>query len=519
MCLAPSLVTLWPALASMAGKHLLVRFFCTCVLVSICVIGGTLLFLRRSSTISTSNATGDSTVETSPWQITSPPIILTENVTNSSESNLATVSPSVDRVWWTSPSKSLYNVSDWSKQAGATWSNGFCKEFLVDTFDKSSNVCSDNNNIVCYGTQYNHYIGMCTVVNLAIKPSAVRHAFATRKSKGANNWSSISWLDNSSCEKDFKGLMSYMESADPFRSLVTATASSSSQGDCQVWVKGISFFYMGVDDHIYFKVLGWYNLHRSLLRHSNLSTFNIIRFPESTSKFWFADFERMLFPQSVAIDEFKEDRVCFERAIFVPWTFSATPFRCKMDGNLLKSQCMACNGNNLETDLLSFRRRMLSACSLSDDVNVNRKKLKFLVIERKQYIRRQGDAHGKFQRIWTNSKELIEKLKTSFPNDDISSMHGEELEICEQIQTSHNTDVLIGMHGAGLVHLWWQQEGTRSFELVPPSQRSNGAFSTLSKLLGKQHYQFNKVTERGAIVTVDIDNLIMDIKSKLNVLS
>ena len=412
-----------------------------------------------------------------------------------------------------------YGIKDWTKPTGNSWTSGFCKDFLVNTFDKTSQVCLLNDRITCHGTHLNNHIGTCTLLGLAVKPSGLKDAFASRKLQGKQ----VAWLttsnsdDDSDCSRhDLNGIRSYMEEPDPFRLLVNAIASANGREECQVWVKGTSFFYMGVGDHIYFKMLGWYNLHRSLLRDGgNLTSFTIVRLPESNSPFGFVEFERTLYPQSFGIEDFKERVVCFEKTVFVPWTFAATPFRCKMEGSHLKSQCMGCNGKGLETDLVSFRRRILSACSLQDYEKNKMDKKKILVIQRKQYIRRLGDNHGKFQRVWTNSKELIDALKSAFPRDEIIGMYGEDLQMCEQIQLAHDADILIGMHGAGLVHLWWLREDAISFELVPSSQSGNGAFSTLSTLLGKRHYQFQHVKERGAIVTVDIGHLIKDIKSKI----
>ena len=431
---------------------------------------------------------------------------------------LATAATAADdnRIWWQSPREVRhYGINDWSKDYGSTWNSGFCKDFLVNTFDKTSKVCKDDS-IVCSGTRYNRHIGSCSLHNLAIKPKQLNDAFALRRLSDTKH----AWLVNGACsEHDYGGVDSFMEAPDPFRALVKEVAKVSPQGECQVWVKGTSFFYMGMGDHIYFKMLGWYNLHRSLLKHSNLSSFTIVRLPENKSHYWFLQFERTLFPQSVGIDEFKDDIVCFERVVFVPWTYAATPFRCKMDGAWLKNQCMGCKGLGLETDLLSFRRRMLSACSLHDEDTANssssRKKRLFLVIQRKQYIRRSGDSHRKFQRVWKDSNELIDRLRSSFPDDEVVGIYGEDMEMCDQIQKAHDADVLIGMHGAGMVHLWWLRGGTVSFELVPPSQRGNGAFTTLSTLLGKRHYQFTAVTEKGSTVTVDINRFIQYVQSKL----
>ena len=516
----------------------LFRVLCVFIIIAVSVLFGGIFFLKRNSNVTVIERTVE---DFSKIKLTYVNRTLTLDLSfNSSTTNDRGVAyvnsenysefvsdlssypeppddPQDGRVWWDPPRPvSDFGITDWTKPEGSTWKNGFCKNFIVDTFDKSSEVCSNSREVTCYGSSRNNKMGTCTVINLAVAPKLLHKAFATRSVMS----SKCAWLVSQDCPgSHFNDLEKFMESPDPFRSLVKVLALQGSQGKCEVWVKGTTFFYMGMGDHIYFRMLGWYNLHRSLLKHSNLSYFTIIRLPESNSKFWFPEFEKALYPQSVGIEEFKEKVVCFEKVILVPWAYAATPFRCKMEGPGLKRQCMECSGKGLETDLLSFRRKVLSACSLYDGRLTNTKKKTFLVIQRKAYIRRLGDTQTKFQRVWSNSEELIEKLRATFPDDEVVGMFGEQLELCAQVQRAHSANVLIGMHGAGMVHLWWLQPGTISFELVPNSQRGNGAFTTLSTLLGKRHHQFTGVREKGSTVTVDIDRLVKEVQFQLSHLS
>ena len=415
------------------------------------------------------------------------------------------------------------HVTDWTKPDALSWEPGFCKEFIGDTFDKTTSVCGlSSETIVCQGTKHNKNIGTCSLSNVAISPAKLYDAMGDRKVlKSESSWlvpNVVNYSKLDSCpSSNFHQLETYMESPDPFRAFVKMTALQVPKGECTVWVEGTTFFYMGMANHIYFKFLGWYNLHRSLLAHRDLKNFTIVRIPEDKNKFLFPEYERMLFPEVVTLQDFTQNIVCFNRIVLVPWAYAATPFRCKMDGSFLKQKCSQCNGKGLETDLQSFRRRVISACSLQDRQPFdNHHQKSVVVIQRKQYFRRLGDVAHKFQRVWKNSDELVARLKQGFPDVIINGIYGEDLEICQQVSIVHNADILIAMHGAGLVHLWWLQDNSVSIELVPASQRGNGAFITLATLLGKAHHQFTHVTERGSIVNVDIDKLIKEVQSILD---
>lgn len=479
----------------------------------------TVIPTNRSTGTDPTISTGTDSISTGTDTISSMGSIPTGTDTVSSTDS--SMDSSAISYWFPPRAISHYGIRDWSapSESPLVWEDQFCREFLGKTFDRSSIVC-ENDRIVCYGTHHNKRIGKCIINRLAVKP----HLFKERFAQKAFGNTKSAWLVSDSNDKSctnpkLRDIRQYMEDNDPFHKLIQSLSAQAPGEDCTIMVRGVSFFYMGVGDHIYFKMLSWYNLHRTLLQyladHRNISNFIIVRLPESNSPFKFLEFEQSLFPQSFGIDEFPKDVVCFERVIFVPWTYAATPFRCKMDGIQLKSRCMGCHGNGLETDLRSFRRRVLSTCSLDDAKPINKQRRTFLIIQRKQYLRRLGDTHSKFQRIWTNSKDLIDRLTSVYPNDNIVGIYGEDLSICDQVRHAHNADVLIGMHGAGLVHIWWLRDDSISFELVPPSQRGNGAFSTLSTLLGKKHHLFNNVKERGSVVTVDIDHLLKDISSKI----
>ena len=425
-------------------------------------------------------------------------------------------------MWWKNPQRPCNSKDDiihWN-EPGESWGGGFCKEFIGGPFDKTSVVCNPlSNRITCYGSKYNKKIGTCTITQIAVKPSKLYDAIRNQKVMHSQS----SWLvqqqqhlTNHPCSKpNFNDIETYMEPGDYIRPFVKMSALEVPKGQCNVWLKGTTFFYMGMENHIYFRFLGWYNLHRTLLAHYNdLQNFTIVRIPEGNNTFLFPEYEQKLFPGVVRLQDFDENIVCFEKLVLVPWAYAATPFRCKMDGAALRQKCSTCDGHGIENDLKSFRRRVVSACSLTDNDSVKKnKKTKVIVIKRKQYNRRIGDVPKVFPRVWQNSDEVVERIQSEFPNANVTGIYAEDLSLCDQVALAHDTDVLIGMHGAGLVHLWWLQKHAVIVELIPRSQRGNAAFITLAKLLGIKHKGFTQVLEKKTIVNVNVNLLLKDLSS------
>ena len=400
---------------------------------------------------------------------------------------------------------------------GPTWTEGFCKEFLVDTFDLSSSVC-EAGRITCQGTKHNSKIGMCTVSNVAILSNELFDAISQQKPETILR-STSAWLLRDSAavnpcpNPNFEGVEKYMEPGDYARSVSKMLALVNPQRECEETITGTTYVYMGMEVHIYFRFLGWYNLHRAIMANSHINDYKILRIPEGKNTFLFPDFEKVIFPEVVALQDLGNKVMCFEKLVLVPWAYAATPFRCKMDGSMLKSRCLRCEGKGLHNDLHSFRSRVIRGCNLKDrPLDQKSDKKSIVVIERKQYHRRLNDKPQTFQRVWTNSDNLIDSLKQNFPEATVAGVRAEDLTICEQISLAHGADVLIGMHGAGLVHLWWLQQHGVVVELVPSSQRGNAAFITLAKFLGIRHVGFQSVTEVGHNAQVDIGRLVNEVK-------
>jgi hypothetical protein len=363
-------------------------------------------------------------------------------------------------------------------------------------------------------------MGACTLSGVWIEPQTLANSTSTLEVDKIMKSDSIRLLvGENQCKVniDFKEIEGYMEKYDPSLAMVKMSAIGNpvEYKRCQRWLNGTTFLYVGPAKHIYFKILSWYNLFLSLRNHGNRDYINIIRLPDNEGNFLFPELEKRLFTGAIPIEDLGEQTICMQSLKLVPWAYGCPLFRCKMDGQALKKKCLKCEGkSDTVTDLVAFRRHILSGCNL-EDRDPAPKPTTITVIQRKRYERFKGDLSKKFRRIWTNSDELIEELKKAFPSVNVKGVYMETLEICEQIKISRDTDILIAMHGAGLVHLWWQPSNGKTLELVPPSQRGNAAFQTLSTLLGRKHYHIlsNKVTEKKSIVTVDIQKAIKEIKS------
>ena len=410
-------------------------------------------------------------------------------------------------------SSPLLPHSMWFPSTGH-WSKDFCKSFLEVTYDRLDVVCTSR--ITCLGNKHSKKMGTCILNRVGVRPSLLHKAMTTLKVENILKSKSVWLIPNHFCQNShFRNIEKYMEIFDPILPIVKMSSIIRSDEECNVWLRGTTFFYVGMSKHIYFKFLGWYNLFKSIRSNGNQHmNINIIRLPEPEGEFLFTELERRLFGNVIPLQNLSNlGVVCFESLVLVSWAYGAPMFRCKMDGSALRKKCLQCDGTGLDTDLVAFRQHVLAGCSIEDPPLTGDRKTKIItVIQRKRYERFKGDPLKKFKRVWTNSDQLIEKIKRTFPTVQVRGIYAELLPICEQIRLIHETDVLVAMHGAGMVHLWWQQSHGKVLELVPKSQRGNAAFITLSKLLGRTHKALNKVTEKGQNVQVDINKAIQELK-------
>ena len=430
------------------------------------------------------------------------------------------------------PSSNFSIIEHLGIDRGQSWpKNSFCDEFLSHKFKDNVGPChgTDPSPVECYGSPFDDKMGVCKYTNLGVNVSKY---YATMRSKRDSIIGSDAlWLVpehagiNPCPHTEYPSMERHMEGGDYVKKMAKAAILAVPQGDCQEWVEGVTFFFMGFDAHIYFKFLSWYSLHNGIANLESTGTLpsTIIRIPESVNEFRFSEFEKRLFPEAkvYSLKEFSEKKnsiVCFRKATVVPWAYSSTPFRCKMADAAyrLRNKCYNCNSRGLPgTRFQSFRRRVLNACSLKDSPKSDKKVMNIVVQLRKPYHRFKGDSPSQFLRVLKNSQEFIDALRHNFPSANITSVYPEDLAICEQVRLTHEADVFTGVHGAGLVHLWWMQDKALLFELVPYFQLANPTFRMLSALTGKRYHGFSRLLGSEKEVTVNVDQAIKELKKAI----
>lgn len=465
----------------------------------------------------------EETIDKQPSQLIDTPSLPTYNISKSPD--ISRVYPPVYQ-----PIHNPYSLSPFTfekPQTGKDWPSDFCRSFIGNTYSVKSDVCS---RIKCRGSPHSKSTGTCSLAGVAVRPrhlcnSLKRINIKTMKSshdvvmesKGA-------WLLHDhgypKCNTPvFSTAETFLEPLDYSRPFIKMASLMKQDLQCTKWIKGTAFFYVGIETHIYFKFLSWYNLHRMILsvyKDKQLTNHTVIRLPESNNSFLFPEFEKALFPSTLHLQDFsQEDVLCIEDLVLVPWAYGSPPFRCRIEKTTMKRKCLQCDGSGIESDYKSFRRRVLFACGIDEEsVNDGHRMKRMLVVERKPYKRRIGDQAKAFTRVWENSEELISQLQKTFPDYNVSGIYAEQLSICEQVQHAYDADVFIGMHGAGMVHLWWTRDNGKIVELIPKSQRGNIAFKSLAKILGRTYREFVKVTEtKSNIVRVNVGEAVKTVQS------
>lgn len=292
---------------------------------------------------------------------------------------------------------------------------------------------------------------------------------------------------------------------------------STPRTECTQWINDTVFVFSSSAYHIYFRFLAYYSIHKSLLdHHVEPGKYRIFRL-SGGYKYMFPDYERALFPGLQPITDLTDSNFCFKKVVLVPKCYATILFQCKMQAEI-RQRCLDCNGRGLPgTSLQSFRTRVLAACGI-DEAKSDKPHSKLItVILRKPYTRWEGDHPSNFERVLTNSKELLDGLQKYFPNAVIKALHMEELTICEQIAYTHDAEVLIGVHGAGLVHLWWLREDALMMELEPYFEVGNPTFKTLAKLTGRRYVSL-PISGTSFGVSVNVGKVVEYIKSHTKIL-
>ena len=411
----------------------------------------------------------------------------------------------------TTPSGYFHSIS----QSGRRWQNeSFCHDFIENTFHEkvplcNSNITSASDQISCFRSPHSVRMATCTIRNLVIDPHALYKSPVDADGIGGIRHSNSTWLmenAKTTCRTPImEGFSHTIEGGDYIRAYVDELIANKRKNStvCDHWIHEPTFLFVSHDFHIYFRILAWYNLFKSL-RDNNVmeGKFRIYRIAGG-DRYLFQDYEKQLFPELRVINELPSGLTCFEKVILVPRTYSSTLFRCKMSPSI-RHKCFACNGTELDgTSLSEFRRHVLHTCGISQHLEPSTTRAnQMIMILRKPYVRHSKDIAINFQRVLRNQQELIDTLNISFPSTEVLPFYLEDLSICEQIRHAHEAEVVIGVHGAGLVHMWWMREAATGVELEPFHQAGNPTFRMLTTLTGRN---YRSISIKGSSSEVEVD--------------
>lgn len=403
-----------------------------------------------------------------------------------------------------------------------TWKQGsFCHDFLVKTFHDSVPACGKEakptDSIKCYGNTHSNHMARCALENVAIKPSKLAAAmFEADTVHFSEREDSIQILDDKdmSCPNPTSQAVSKrMENGDYVRVVIETVVKGKkvSSNICQKWIDKTAFFFTGHPFHIYFRFLDYYNLHKALSDYNlHEEEYDIIRVSTGTSEYHYASLENKLFPNMMHISDLPDVVTCYKRVVLVPKSYASTLFQCKMHWSL-KDHCLSCDGKGLsDTDLQTFRKRVVRACSLDDERH--HKDSRLVLISRKPYIRSPTDELRKFERVLSNEGDLVKGIQSTFPSTNVTVTHLEDLPICDQVLYANQADVLLAVHGAGLVHLWWLREDALAVEMEPHYEAGNPSFKVLSKLTGRK-YQSHFIGGGWGTVNVNVNDVLKILSS------
>jgi hypothetical protein len=389
-----------------------------------------------------------------------------------------------------------------------TWKEGtFCEEFLTKSFQLKSPVCSAVSNphflesVECFGSQYSSSMGTCTLRNIAVWPKVLMNImYDPDRPKFEANENPVSLLRSlgSECRNmTLDNLAGRVEGGDYIMKAVksiVANKSTESASVCKAWINETVFFFTAHRFHMYFRFLDYFNVHKLIgdmrKEFSEKGRPRIIRISGSDN-YHFPEFDQALFPEvkAQALEDIQGVRTCFRKVVLVPKSYASPIFQCK-NRVMLRPKCSLCDGKGLnETDVATFRTRVLKACSSRGLLPTKADKSKLIVmVSRKPYLRNQNDKLDHFERVLQNEDELAEAMQQTFKNTTVEVVHLENLTICEQITYGHNADVYLGVHGSGLVHLWWMREDALVYEMEPYYQIGNPTFRLLSRLIGRNYH-------------------------------
>ena len=404
----------------------------------------------------------------------------------------------------------------------ATWkAETFCDTFIEHPFQKPVPVCDSvmlaNHSVSCFRTPRSNVMATCTIRDLAVHPKKLRSAMSNCNTCDIRRTMSVWLLESNETQcpvPTMTHLLKATEHVDYMQNFVHEVISSEEKppSACEQWVNKTAYFFMvSQPHHIYFRFLVYYNVHKSLINNSAVDEDSVIIRISDSNDYKFEDFERALFPGMLTLKNFSNSIVCFRKVVLVPWAYACVLFRCRIEDSL-RYDCLKCDGTDLfGTSFMSFRTRVLKACSLKDSERISSAK-QLVVVSRKPYARYKGDNQFRFQRVLTNEDELILSLNSSFPSLQLTVLHMESLPICSQIHYAHEADILVGVHGAGLSHLWWLRDEAFIFELVPKFKLDTPTLKILANLAGRRHHGIT-ISGNKQRVTANLTEVIERLKN------
>ncbi|XP_060073536.1 uncharacterized protein LOC132553315 [Ylistrum balloti] len=118
-----------------------------------------------------------------------------------------------------------------------------------------------------------------------------------------------------------------------------------------------------------------------------------------------------------------------------------------------------------------------------------RENLNITLILRRNYVAHARNPSGKIKRKLANEKEIIDKIRSSIPFENLKAVQLDDLSVKDQVKLIYHTDILIGVHGAGLGHVILMRPESGLIELFPTSYFlfRNRHFEELADWVGVQY--------------------------------
>ena len=403
----------------------------------------------------------------------------------------------------------------------SAWDKGsFCDEFLHRTFQQPVPVCAKNgvrSSVSCFGAKHSNKMVLCSMENVLVRPKQLYEAMTTQKIIRSNAITILNAHNKPNPTMCVSPNTSSLKSATEMRDhvklmvedAVMKKPSHNSTEDCQTWVNDPTFLFRGIDAHVYFEFLSWFNLYKTIMDEGHPVPLQIIRMPVGTYGCRFGEFEQQLFPNVTVLDDMSDNPVCYKRLVLVPSCYASLLFKCKSEPDL-RQLCYRCNGSRRpQSDFQMFRSHVLKTCSIDDTYPTSTYKLpnNIVIILRKPYKRIPDDDPKRFERVLSNGNEMVSAIRKKF-SANVTVIYPEDLDMCQQIQMAHDADILIGVHGAGLVHSWWLRDSALLLELVPREMLANPTFKMLTMLAGRQYIEYIIDHDHRTTVIVNVTEVV-----------